>query len=150
MMTADKAKWVLRLVRDVEAKAQAEYTRLQVEHVGEIAMANKYEELHEGQLFTNPHDAKASRLGEAVVNARNHRDDAVQLTDFATARFFEGLDEKIELVEHFDNGRAVHDEEIEQDGAGAFETHVPFDRMKEIYGKLKTLLSEEWSKNGRV
>lgn len=52
----------------------------------------------------------------------------------------------IELVEHFDNGRSVHDYEIEQDGAGAFETLVPFERMKEIYDRLKDVLADEWKR----
>ena len=94
MTTADKAKWVIRLVRDVESKARVDYIRLQVEHVGEIAMANKYEEIHEAMdmKFGNPHDAKVSRLGESLINARNHHSDALELVDFAMARFCEGLD----------------------------------------------------------
>ena len=92
MTTADRAKWVIRLVRDVEAKAQAEYMRLQVEHVGEIAMANKYDELRDGQLFTNPHDTKTVQIGAALISARNHHRDTVELVDFAIARFCEGLD----------------------------------------------------------
>ena len=54
----------------------------------------------------------------------------------------------IELVEHFDDGRSVHDEEIEQDGAGAFETLVSFERMKAIYDRLKDVLADEWKQSG--
>ena len=56
---------------------------------------------------------------------------------------------RIQLVEDTDTGRAVTEEILEEDGCSAYETLVPFKRMKQIYLDLSRQMTHDFCKDDR-
>ena len=56
---------------------------------------------------------------------------------------------RIQLLQVTDTGRAVTEDILEEDGCSAYETLVPFKRMKQIYLDLSRQMTHDFCKDDR-